>query len=263
MKTGPETPWPGPWEAIGLVLALFLCEWVAYAVLHDANGWLGLQSSETAALATVLGNGAVFAVVMQRRGLGWRALLHDTPASPVATLGVLAAPILMLLPALVVGNLVIVGALTAVFPLSAAEQAMFERMAEPTVPAMLGACVLAPLLEEMLFRGIVLRGFLARYPRRHAIALSALLFGFAHLNLYQFVAASLLGLGLGWLYERTRSLLPGILLHASYNTALLSLTHGLGEGTSMAAWAWLTVGGLALSALGVRLLRRWLLPARG
>jgi membrane protease YdiL (CAAX protease family) len=39
------------------------------------------------------------------------------------------------------------------------------------------------VLEEMLFRGIVLRSFLLLYPRGAAIAGSAILFGFAHLNI--------------------------------------------------------------------------------
>jgi uncharacterized protein len=69
----------------------------------------------------------------------------------------------------------------------------------------------------MLFRGVILRGFLRQYSRTFAILWSAALFGAAHLNLYQLATAFAIGIVAGWLYERCRSLWPCILLHASYN----------------------------------------------
>ena len=50
------------------------------------------------------------------------------------------------------------------------------------------------VLEEMLFRGVTLRGFLRRYSRTFAIRWSAALFGIAHLNLYQFMTALAIGI---------------------------------------------------------------------
>jgi uncharacterized protein len=46
---------------------------------------------------------------------------------------------------------------------------------------------------------------------------SVTLFAIAHLNVYQLVTALAVGIVAGWLYERTRSLWPCMLLHASYN----------------------------------------------
>jgi membrane protease YdiL (CAAX protease family) len=43
------------------------------------------------------------------------------------------------------------------------------------------------------------------------------LFALAHLNVYQFCTALFLGVVLGWLYERTRSLWPSIFLHTVFN----------------------------------------------
>ena len=82
-------------------------------------------------------------------------------------------------------------------------------------------CILAPVLEEMLFRGIILRSFLRQYRRSYAIVGSAALFGLAHLNIYQFAAGLVLGIVSGWLYERARSLWPCILLHAAYNSIIV------------------------------------------
>lgn len=81
--------------------------------------------------------------------------------------------------------------------------------------------VLAPIAEEMVFRGAVLRVLLhLTGSQKHwlAIAISALLFGFVHLNLAQGVHAFIIGLILGWMYYRTGSIIPGIVLHWVNNT---------------------------------------------
>src|SRR5207248_10213234 len=77
--------------------------------------------------------------------------------------------------------------------------------------------LLAPVTEELFFRGFVLRGFLARYPAQLAIFASAVLFMVVHLNPWQSISALVAGLILGWLYLRTGSLLPCLLLHGLFN----------------------------------------------
>lgn len=81
--------------------------------------------------------------------------------------------------------------------------------------------ILAPIAEEMVFRGAVLRILLRVFHSQWhwlAIILSALLFGAVHGNLSQLIHASLLGLLLGWLYYRSGSIIPGIVLHWVNNT---------------------------------------------
>jgi membrane protease YdiL (CAAX protease family) len=78
--------------------------------------------------------------------------------------------------------------------------------------------VVGPVLEEYLFRGVLLRGLLRNYAPWVAIGQSALLFGVFHFNPAQSLSAALLGLLLGWLYYRTRSLGLCIGLHALNNT---------------------------------------------
>jgi CAAX amino terminal protease family. len=112
----------------------------------------------------------------------------------------------------------------------------------------------------MLFRGVILRGFLRRYSRTFAILWSAALFGIAHLNLYQFMTAFAIGVVGGWLYERCRSLWPCILLHATYNSFVTAyyawlLDHAesapTGPGVAFlgGSFAGLIVGGLILIRL--------------
>ena len=82
--------------------------------------------------------------------------------------------------------------------------------------------ILAPLAEEAVFRGAVLRVLLRLFDKKlHwiAIAISAILFGLVHGNVQQFVHATLIGLILGWMYYRTDSILPGVLFHWVNNSA--------------------------------------------
>jgi membrane protease YdiL (CAAX protease family) len=81
--------------------------------------------------------------------------------------------------------------------------------------------MLVPVAEELVFRGAVLRVLLNVFARRShwiAIAISAVVFGIIHMNLAQGFHATLIGLLLGWMYYRTRSVFPGIVLHWINNT---------------------------------------------
>ena len=94
-------------------------------------------------------------------------------------------------------------------------QHMFEQiMSTPVGYVAIG--LLAPLAEEMVFRGAILRVLLQVFDRRWhwlPIVISAVLFGAVHGNMAQFLHAMLLGLLLGWLYYRTNSIVPGVVLH--------------------------------------------------
>lgn len=88
-------------------------------------------------------------------------------------------------------------------------------------------CILAPLAEEVIFRGAVLRTMLEHWEgskRWTAIIISALLFGLAHMNPAQIPHAFLMGVLLGWLYERSRSLIPCVVLHCANNTIAYLMT---------------------------------------
>lgn len=78
--------------------------------------------------------------------------------------------------------------------------------------------VFAPLLEEILFRGIILKAMLNKgISPKKAILFSALIFGAVHGYPWQFLGAFLLGLVLGLVYWKTKSLLMSILLHSFNN----------------------------------------------
>ncbi len=78
-------------------------------------------------------------------------------------------------------------------------------------------CLLGPVLEELLFRGIVLES-MRRYNERFAIVFSAMMFGLMHGNLGQAVNGFICGLVLGTIYVRSRSLIPSSIVHIFMNT---------------------------------------------
>jgi membrane protease YdiL (CAAX protease family) len=77
--------------------------------------------------------------------------------------------------------------------------------------------IIAPIVEELIFRGIIMSGFTRNYNAVFAIFFSALLFALFHLNPWQFPAAFALGLILGWIRIRTGSVLACIAGHAIHN----------------------------------------------
>lgn len=77
--------------------------------------------------------------------------------------------------------------------------------------------VLAPLMEELLFRGLIQGWLSRRVGAWGAIFASALLFGFAHSTWPDPIALTLLGIGLGLTYQKTRSLYSCIAFHAVFN----------------------------------------------
>lgn len=104
-------------------------------------------------------------------------------------------------------------------------------------------CILAPIGEEVLFRGYVLRS-LRPYGKRFAIAGSAVLFGMFHGNLLQTPYAILMGLVLGYITVEY-SIAWSILLHIFNNLVLADLLARL-----TAQWSDLAYGVLNLVLFG-------------
>ena len=123
--------------------------------------------------------------------------------------------------------------------------------------------VIAPLTEELLVRGLILRGFLSHYTARKAIFASAVFFGLIHLNPWQFIGATTWGILFAWWFIQTRSILPCLFGHALVNALPLIVTAVFrleipgytGEfGKVEFQPYWFDFLGIVLAALGVWLL---------
>lgn len=97
--------------------------------------------------------------------------------------------------------------------------------------ALLTLVVMAPLFEEVIFRGVVLESTRARYGVPAAWLISALVFGIAHVHPAVAVNALVMGLVLGFIYIRSDSLWATVILHAINNGfAYVLLMMGLQNG---------------------------------
>lgn len=99
----------------------------------------------------------------------------------------------------------------------------------PLWAALLSVSVFAPLFEEWLCRGLVLRGLMKNMNPTGAILVSAAFFAILHMNPWQAIPAFLLGILFGYVYYRTGSLKLTMLMHCVNNTfsLLLSKVPGL------------------------------------
>ena len=79
--------------------------------------------------------------------------------------------------------------------------------------------IMAPLVEELLFRGAI-QGYMLRKGMKplHAILIASAIFGIVHMNPIQIPFAFAIGLIFGWLYYRTGSVVPGIIGHFINNS---------------------------------------------
>lgn len=96
---------------------------------------------------------------------------------------------------------------------------MFEQMMQdgPLWVTVVSTVIFAPIFEEWLCRGMVLRGLLQKVHPAWAMVISALFFALIHLNPWQAVPAFVTGILLAYVYYRTGSLKLTILMHAVNN----------------------------------------------
>lgn len=148
--------------------------------------------------------------------LAWRHARRTGLGAPPVTNGPNGA-----WPALVIASFGAAVVLVQVVSFVPMPEQVLEQMKElrhiGLVPRFIHAVLVAPIAEEVFFRGFVLTGFLARYPVRKAVWASALLFAVSHMNPWQFILALPLGLAFAWLVMRTGSLGPSIVGHAVVN----------------------------------------------
>lgn len=87
--------------------------------------------------------------------------------------------------------------------------------------AIMKVVIVAPVIEEFIFRGIIMHGLMRNYSKFTAVFVSALMFALFHLNPWQLPATFVLGLMLGILMVRTRNIFLCILGHAINNGLVL------------------------------------------
>ena len=98
----------------------------------------------------------------------------------------------------------------------------------PLIVTIICAGILIPIVEEILFRGLIFNRIKHQYNFVAGLLISSLLFGIYHGNIVQGIYATILGIFLGFAYHKTKSILIPIFIHMSGNT-FVSIYGKLGE----------------------------------
>lgn len=247
---------------VALVLVLQVTVGLSFTLLDPTSGTFS-QHQLTLSLGNVLAFGLVILGATLRSGVGFREA-YPLSAAPVR--------VLFLTAVLILGTVILLSEVDnltrLVFPPPAALAEAFEGLLDTRarpISSFILLVVVAPVTEELLFRGLILRGFLRNYSKRRAILLSALLFAVMHTNPWQFISAFVAGVLLAWLLIETGSLLPCLFAHAVANgTAWLAgltpveipgFTSDMGDAVQFQPF-WLNAVGVAFAVGGYLLLRR-------
>jgi membrane protease YdiL (CAAX protease family) len=130
---------------------------------------------------------------------------------------------LWIAPAVMIGALALIILLdqsSSWIPMPVFIKKTFEDAFTKDIFSIISVVIFAPLMEEILCRGIVLKGLLKNYKPGNTIVISALFFAAIHLNPWQAIPAFFGGLFLGWVYYKTQSVVPCIVIHATINATL-------------------------------------------
>ncbi len=153
---------------------------------------------------------------------------------------------------LTLNNLIVLSRLSEVFSDG------FDQVAEliyqgPLWLEVLVTGIIGPLMEELLFRGLVYRRLRETARVVPAVLISAAIFGAIHGNFLQFVYAFLVGTVLAYACERFRSVLAPFCIHAGANIASVLLTEtGLADPLyETEAGIWALTSGMMIGFLGL------------
>ncbi|NJC97549.1 MAG: hypothetical protein C3F07_15365 [Anaerolineales bacterium] len=93
---------------------------------------------------------------------------------------------------------------------------IFESLESP-VWFMIVGVILAPIVEELFFRGFLFQGFRQRHGWVKGMLISAAIFAVGHLDPASLIPTFILGALLAYMYQRSNSVWPGVILHVMVN----------------------------------------------
>lgn len=256
-------------QAFFVCVALIVIQVIVTVIYMGFGGKFNAGNPAAVGIVSTISALILFSFLLPYKGLSVAALFHSGPSSVHSVLVLLTLPIVLVAFGTGVMVLNILSVLLYLLPMSQGQVEMFSELSGGGWVTVVIFVLMAPLIEETLFRGIFLRAFLRQYKPRTAIFLASLLFAVCHLNVYQFVTAMIIGTLFGWLYVRTHSLVPCYVGHAAYNGTCL-IVGGLarylgGDGAAANTYVLpvsLQLLGLASLVGGGMMLAKLLLPAR-
>ncbi len=239
-------PAPGPWAALGWIALYFVMQAVGSGVIALA---LGVVTGELHSWQGLLHSGRIIQALMRQPGMQALLVMLTLGLAAVlilllvrrrwATLWSLARPpglgfnrpaqtwFLLLAVAVGLSAPMLGGWLTHLLAQGQTVTQDIQQLGANTplawrIPLAMMVVSLGPLVEELLFRGLLLSALLQRWRTGVAVALSSLIFALVHLPglQWQWFALPdllLLALALAWLRLRSASIWPGVVAHGANN----------------------------------------------
>lgn len=204
-----QLPWTvrDTWLGLGLIVFLTLIL-VAVVVMWREAGFVqgaGVILLELLYLLPV-------AVVLGARHASWRALGFRPFQRRTLEIGCglfIAAYLVIILHNMLLS-------LTGVATQGEQVFQLFDMLDNPLAFVLAGTLA-APLSEEIFFRGFLFNGFRQRFGWKRAALLSSVFFSLAHMNPVTLIPTFILGFLLAYLFHRSNSLWPGVILHCMVN----------------------------------------------
>ncbi len=245
-------------HCMGLVVALVFLQLLTGLIvsripgpLFQDTGWINMAISHAVSGLLTAEAGAILA------GFSLAALVFSGRVNLTVLVSVLISVFGIMILTSELSNF-----LQSIEPLPKPYVELFEKLYQQSLPGVLLAVgIMAPVTEELIFRGVMLEGLRERYPLSTAFFISTTLFAVVHILPWLVINAFLIGAFLVWLKLETRSLLMCIVAHALYNSLPFLLTRAFAvdiqgftttpADTIVFQPLWFDLLGVALLLLGV------------
>ena len=241
-------------RTIKLVIYYFLYQLLFTTLITLPSIWVELMNNGgdvNAFTGTESNNNIVgFTMVLSGIAMIWHLIHFKYVKFNLKSFGEVSGKTIVLSIPLIVAGMIFINLCSEFIGLPDMMQDTFRAMSR-NVFGIISIAIMAPLVEELLFRGAI-QGHLLRKGMKpvYAILIASAVFGIVHMNPIQIPFAFAIGMIFGWLYYRTGSVVPGMIGHfinnsiATIQMALLSkeelntkTIEWLGEGPTYALFA--------------------------
>ena len=205
-----------------LVVYYFLYQFVFTALIALPSTWIQIMnnggdvSNFTPGKTTITTTG--LAMVLSGIAMIWHLIHFKYVKFNLKSFGEVSGKTIGLSIPLIVAGMLFINLCSEFLGLPDLMQDTFLGMSR-NVFGIISITIMAPLVEELLFRGAI-QGYMLRKGMKplNAILIASAIFGIVHMNPIQIPFAFAIGLIFGWLYYRTGSVVPGIIGHFINNS---------------------------------------------
>ena len=205
-----------------LVIYYFLYQFLFSALIALPSTWIQIMnnggdvSNFTPGETTITTTG--LAMVLSGIAMIWHLIHFKYVKFNLKSFGEVSGKTIGLSIPLIVAGMLFINLCSEFIGLPDLMQDTFRAMSR-NVFGIISIAIMAPLVEELLFRGAI-QGYMLRKGMKplHAILIASAIFGIVHMNPIQIPFAFAIGLIFGWLYYRTGSVVPGIIGHFINNS---------------------------------------------